>query len=176
LLRRYLTAFAPATPEDFASWSGLPMSDVRLAWKRLDSRRSLVELESPIGPLWLLKEQAAGPELSSGHTPIVRLLPAFDTFWMGYRKRDMAVSPRFAKRINAGGGILHPAVLVQGHAVGTWKLDRRKTQAEVVVSPFESLLPEVMPGIEAEVADVGTFLGVQSQLRLNGAQKENHDT
>ena len=41
--------------------------------------------------------------------PAVRLLPAFDTYLLGYRSRATYLAERYARRIYAGGGWLHPA-------------------------------------------------------------------
>ncbi len=173
LARRYLAAYNPALPEDFAAWSGLPMTDVRAAWKRLDNQHELVEVEMGNGPAWMLKscadfwlDRLDRPDRNSENSPSVRLLPAFDTFWMGYRSRDLAVAPQYAKRINAGGGIIHPALLVNGHAEGLWKIARRKDRIEVGVTPFEPLGDEIMPGLEAEAADVARFLGAEATLSI----------
>jgi hypothetical protein len=49
--------------------------------------------------------------------------------------------------------------------LGTWSTRRLKDGLEVVVEPFEALQPEVAPGLETEVKDVGRFLGMQGTLR-----------
>ena len=99
-------------------------------------------------------------------TPIVRLLPRFDIYLLGYQKRDLAVPSQFAKRINAGGGIVHPTVLVDGRAVGTWKSKREKNHLVVMVEPFEHFAPEINAGLEMEVADIARFLGVNARLQV----------
>ena len=38
----------------------------------------------------------------------------------------------------------------------------------MVIEPFERLAPKVLPGLEAEAADLGRFLGVEVSLRLDG--------
>ena len=96
----------------------------------------------------------------------VRLLPRFDIYLLGYQKRDLAVSPQYAKRINAGGGIVHPTVLVDGRTVGTWKSKREKNHLVVIVEPFEQLAPEIYKGLEAEAEDIARFLGVRVTLRV----------
>jgi len=77
------------------------------------------------------------------------------------------VPARHAKRINAGGGIVHPTMLVDGCAVGTWKSERKKDHLEIAVEPFEQLAPAVLAGVEAEVRDVGRFLGVKAACRAS---------
>ena len=99
--------------------------------------------------------------------PIVRLLPRFDIYLLGYQKRDLAVSPQYAKRINAGGGIVHPTVLVEGRIVGTWKSKREKNHFVVMVEPFERLAPEIDEGLEAEVEDMARFLGVEVRMEVS---------
>ncbi len=99
-------------------------------------------------------------------TPVVRLLPGFDTYLLGYKKRDLAVPPQHAKRINTGGGLLSPVLLVDGLAVGTWKTKQQKQHLEVILQPFDQLPPDLQPGLQAEIADLGRFLEVETALQV----------
>jgi hypothetical protein len=164
LARRYLRAYGPATPEDMASWSGMPLSKIRAAWQRIADQ--LIEVEVTSSPAWMLKMCAAWLDEPPAHAPVVRLLPGFDIYLLGYQNRDLAVPHQHAKRINAGGGILHPALLVDGRVLGTWKSKRKKNRLDVVVEPFDQLAPEVHQGLEAEVTDLARFLGVQATLHV----------
>ena len=74
---------------------------------------------------------------------------------------------QYAKRVNAGGGILHPTLLQDGRAVGTWKSERKKSRLNVLVEPFNQLAPEVYPGLETEVADLARFLGMSATLHMS---------
>ncbi len=164
LTRRYLSAYGPATPGDQAVWSGLPLSKTRSAWQRLESE--LLEIETAGSTFWMLKTQAARLDELPTPIPIVRLLPRFDIYLLGYQKRDLAVPSQYAKHINAGGGIVHPAVLVDGRTVGTWKGKREKSHLVVMMEPFEQLAPEIYEGIEAETEDIGRFLGMNARLEV----------
>ncbi len=171
LARRYLKAYGPATSEDMAAWSGMPMSKTRTAWQRIVGQ--LIEVEIANRPAWMLKARSAWLDelpahaLAQGHAPIVRLLPRFDTYLLGYQKRDLSVPLQHAKRVNAGGGMIHPTVMVDGRVVGTWKSTCKKNYLDVVVEPFDEFAPGVYAGLEAEVADLARFLGVQSKPTHN---------
>lgn len=156
LARRYLAAYGPATTADLAAWSGLPMGQVRQAWESIAGE--VLEVEIDGRPTWMLQAHADRLEAQPPQDPIVRLLPAFDTYLLGYASRDWMLEPAYAKHINAGGGMIRPTLLVDGRIVGTWKLNKRRKQQEVVVEPFESLEAAVHAGIEAEVADLTRFL------------------
>jgi DNA glycosylase AlkZ-like len=118
--RRYHQAFGPASAEDFAYWAGIPLGQARRV------------------------EPSSGDDSSSD---VVRLLPAFDTYLLGYKERPVAAE--FARRINAGGGWIHPTVVVDGRVVGVWHL----RSGAVEVEPFEQL-----PDLSTEIADVHRFL------------------
>ncbi|HWZ17815.1 MAG TPA: winged helix DNA-binding domain-containing protein [Ktedonobacteraceae bacterium] len=167
LTRRYLSTYGPATPGDQASWSGLSLSKTRAAWQRIEGE--LLEVETASSSVWVLKSQAARFDELSPLTLIVRLLPRFDIYLLGYQKRDLAVPSQYVKRINAGGGIVHPTVLVDGRIVGTWKSKREKNRFVVMVEPFERLEPEIDEGLEAEIEDMARFLdvGVRMQVRTS---------
>lgn len=164
LARRYLGAYGPATPEDMAAWSGLPISGIRAAWRQIADQ--LVEVEIGGMAAWMLKTCAAWLDEAPLADRAVRLLPGFDIYLLGYRARELAVPPQYAKRVNAGGGILHPALLVDGRVVGIWKGERKKGHLDVLVQPFKQLAHEVYPGLEAEANDLGRFLGVEAALQV----------
>jgi len=176
LARRYLGAHGPAGPEDLAAWSGLPAGRARRGFELIAGE--LREVESDGRRMW---STAGGRAVGSGTgEPVVRLLPRFDDYLLGWRGRDLILDRRFARRVQAGGGWIHAAVVVDGRVAGTWRsqqASRRQArpgppglpdQLAVVIEPFERLGPKVLPGLEAEAADLGRFLGVEVSLRLDG--------
>lgn len=116
----------------------------------------------------MLKERAGWLEESPPAEPSVRLLPRYDTYLLGYKNRDLAVAPEYARRVHPGGGIIHATVLVNGEAAGNWRTERRKGRLVVVVEPFGGLTAEVKAWLEEEARDAGRFLGLEGVLRLDG--------
>jgi hypothetical protein len=168
LARRYLAAYGPATPEDFAAWSGLALGAAQDAWGGLSPQ--LLEVKMAGGPAWMLQSRAAWLDEAWATRPVVNLLPGFDTYWLGYRGRDLALDPSYARRVFPGGGMLRPALLVDGRAAGTWKMKRHRNHSEVIVEPFEELAPDIQRGLELDVEDLAHFLG--SEARLNVMSKK----
>jgi hypothetical protein len=114
----------------------------------------------------MLKSHAAWLDELSPSASIVRLLPRYDIYLLGYQNRDLTVPREFAKRINAGGGIVHPTLLVDGHVMGTWKNQQQKNHLNVLIELFGLLAPEIYAGLESEVGDIGRFLGVDASLEV----------
>jgi hypothetical protein len=162
LVRRCLAAFGPARPDDWAAWSGLPLKDGRAAWARI--RDELIEVVVEDRPAWLLHTQQAWLDEPPPSAPVVRLLGGYDTYLLGYRTRDGMLDPAHARRIHPGGGIIHPALLVDGMVAGTWRLHRRRAGVEIAVTPFTPLAPTMRPALDAEAADVARFLGQPGTL------------
>ena len=154
---RYLTAHAPATPTDMACWSGLRLTDAKRAWTAIQDR--LVAVETDRGTRWALRshETSAPPGL-------VRLLPAFDEYLLGWRERDIVASPEQWSRVNRGGGWLHPVVLHDGRIVATWRMERSSKTLSIEIKPFDRLPPAVRRGIATEADDIATFLNSSADL------------
>jgi len=165
LAYRYLEAYAPASPADLASWSGVNLQEARQAWKLISSELKAVEVAGE--PAWLLKTQIPWIEEALDTTPGVRLMPRFDTLWLGYEQRDWLVDTQYARRIHPGGGIIHSFLLVNGRILGSWTTRQRKRIQEVLLELFEELPNELIPRIEAEVADLGRFLGEEAVLLVD---------
>jgi hypothetical protein len=139
LASRYLRGHGPADADDLAAWSGLPLRDVRAGLASVTT-----------------------PEAADQPDGTVRLVPAYDEYLLGYRGRP--VDPAYAKRIQAGGGVVSPAVLHGGRIVGRWSQRRQGDRLAVTVEAFGRLPDGVRDGIEDEVADLGRFLGVSAYL------------
>ncbi len=167
LARRYLAAFGPATAADFAAWSGLPMPDAGQGWQQITDE--LAKVETQWGAMWTLKEVTSSNVARPGRDGAVRLLGGFDVYLLGYHDRELVVPRQHAKRVNAGGGIIRPIVLVDGLAAGTWRTKRQRHQLEIIVEPFEKLAASLVEAIEGETADVGRFLGLDSTLVIGSA-------
>ncbi|HET7770357.1 MAG TPA: winged helix DNA-binding domain-containing protein [Chloroflexota bacterium] len=163
LVRRYLEAFAPATPEDCAAWSGLRISEIRTAWAALAA--DLIELDTPHRPRFILKEQREWLDEPLPKRPHVRLLASFDTLLMGYvatrGARDLTVDPRYAPRVLPGGGMLRPTLSVDGHLQATWRPDRKHNRLHITLTPFEPLPKHVLRAAEQDAQDVARYLGLE---------------
>ena len=157
LATRYLKAHAPAQPADLASWSGIRIRDAQRAWKSIADR--LVEVETKRGTRWTRRFGAA-----QAPTRVVRLLPAFDEYLLGWKDRDIAVDAENRAKINRGGGWLHPVVLVDGRLVATWSMKRMPKKLRLELDPFGRITPMVTHGADLEAKEIAEFLGVPVEL------------
>lgn len=163
LARRYLAAYGPASVKDFVTWSGLPAATARRGFADLGDAIHEVEpppvdepafpgdarvRRPPDGPLAELVGPPAGED-----PPGVRLLGEFDAYLLGYRNRDLVVDPRHRKRIHPGGGMISPAVLRDGEAIGTW----RPGAAGRAIELFDEISDEPRAELDAELADLNRF-------------------
>jgi hypothetical protein len=160
LARRYTGGHGPAGARDFAAWAGITLGQARQGLQAIAGE--LEEVEVGGDPAWMMARAAA--DETGDDEPCVRLLPLFDAYVLGYRNRDFALAPQFAQRVQAGGGWIHPTVVVDGRIVGTWRQRRQGNALTVTVRPFERLDSGLLRYLEAEAADVGRFLGVEASL------------
>ncbi len=153
LAERYLLGHGPATAEDLAAWSGLPVSRARAAFELIGDRVENV-IADGVDAVVLVgtDEEPAAP---------TRLLGHFDAYLLGYRGRDLAVPVEHRSAVQAGGGFVMPVVLSGGRAVGTWRMKSTKDSVAVEVAGFgDGELPE----LRNEVVDLGRFLRRQATL------------
>ncbi len=164
LARRYLAAYAPANLADFTAWAGLKTSDARPGWQAVEAETA--PFETSQGTLWMLRTQTAWLDEITGVPPVIRLLPRFDVYILGYAKRDLLYDAAFARRINAGGGIIHPTLMVNGSILGTWSMRPRREAVEIMVEPFEQLPGPIIENLGVEVARIANFLGTSGSLKV----------
>lgn len=145
LARRFFAAFSPATPADFAAWSGFgAIRSVQLIRDELTAA-----------------DVDGRPGFRLGEVPPargVRLLPAFDNYLVGYRDRNALLAAELRPHVYSG-GMIFPTVVADGQVAGLWSLRRAEQPARVAVRIFAPLPARVRRAVEAEVQDVARFLG-----------------
>ncbi|MFI0939666.1 winged helix DNA-binding domain-containing protein [Streptomyces sp. NPDC021020] len=151
LARRYLAAYAPAAPEDFATWSGLPLPRARRAWQALAAEGTTTPYDAALTTL-----AAHPPEPPTPDTPDVRLLPAYDGYLLGHRTRATSVPAPHQSRVWPGGGIIRPTALADGLTLATWT--RTSAKPFINVEPFAALPPAIAEAVARESAAVTAFL------------------
>jgi len=164
LARRYLAAHGPASLADLANWSGLPMNTLRRGWKSMEPETITVN----VGPrhLSLLESQYSRSRFRKDASSNVRLVPAYDPYLLGHCDRELILAPHAARAVYPGGGVLRPAVLVDGCIVGSWNLKRYRNRAEVRVFAPRALATRTIEVLQKEVLQVGRFLDMETNLRL----------
>jgi Winged helix DNA-binding domain len=161
LLRKYLSAYGPATLQDFAKWAGLSMVLVKALVPEL--RDELVEVESAGSQCLLLKQDRSAV---TRHAALgsVRLLPLFDPFLLAHAAKDHLIARSHYKRVWRNQGWISAVVLVNGEIAGTWTHELRGSRMVVTVEGFKKLRPRVRNGIEQEAASLAGFMQASPEV------------
>ncbi|MDG6920223.1 MAG: AlkZ family DNA glycosylase [Nitrososphaerota archaeon] len=157
LLRRYLTAFGPATFSDFAIWTGMTAGDARRIWSLGNEDMIPVDVEG-----WnamVLRNDLPGLLKAHLNGPVVRLLPFFDSFLLGHRSHRNIVGPVEHRLVYRPQGWVSPVLLLDGRAAGVWSHVKRNSRLEVGIKPFSRLPARISSMARQEADELGGFLG-----------------
>jgi hypothetical protein len=155
VVRAYLGAYGPATPEAFDQWL------LRGATRRADLRRWFAELGDDAvrvdvegRPAYLLAEHA-DDVAATPRSDAVHLLPAFDQYVLGPGTGDpVVVPPAHRGQVSRSGGWIAPVLLVEGRVAGTWET----TDGQVRVDPFPGAPAADPRGLRRELARLTALL------------------
>jgi hypothetical protein len=144
MVMRYLGAFGPATIRDVQTWSG--MTRLGKVTERLRSR--LRTFRDEHGNELFDLPDAPRPEPYT--TTQARFLPEFDNLILSHADRTRVIADDYRKLIASKNGMVPATVLVDGFVRGTWKTERTRGQAMLMIEPFESLSKEDRDALSEE--------------------------
>jgi hypothetical protein len=147
-LKRYLTAFGPATRADISQWSGVPVRDflpglerVRLRTFRDERGRELLDLpRAPLAPA-----DAPAPPC---------LLPRWDELLLAHKDRTRVLPDEHRKTVIHKNGDVQQTFLVDGVVAGLWRLDGER----IALEPFAPLPRTARRELEDEAARLAAWL------------------
>jgi uncharacterized protein YcaQ len=164
LLRRFLGAFGPATPHDFAKWSGVNTSEARRVFDTARRELAAVSVDGAAG--WVLGDDLAELSRSELDADEVRLLGAFDSFLLAHATKEHLVDAPFYKLVYRPQGWISPVVLRGGTIVGVWVPETAGKKTTISVELFGRATPPIRRGIEQEAEQMGAFLGSACGVRF----------
>lgn len=132
LVKRYLAAFGPASVTDAQTWLGLKLKDAfeklrpELQTYRDEGRRELFDLPG----IQLPAEDVSAP---------VRFLPEYDNLLLSHSNRTRVVADEYRSKVYLPGLRVAATILVDGFVRGAWKIEKTKTAAALLITPFDKL-------------------------------------
>ncbi|HVF99789.1 MAG TPA: crosslink repair DNA glycosylase YcaQ family protein, partial [Chloroflexia bacterium] len=171
--RRYLRAYGPATPEDFARWwdGSAGIVPAKKLFRSIEDELEAVDVEgwhalalrSTLEPMQKIETPPEAPE-------VVRLLPLFDAYTLGLGRDVEPILPGAHKsRVFRPQGWISAVVLVDGRMRGVWEYETRPSQTTVKVSTFATPAASIREGIAVEAERLSTFLEAKVVLKIEDA-------
>jgi hypothetical protein len=158
-VRRFLYAYGPALPQDFREWfrADVSFDDLALDEVDVEGRRAFV---------------LAGDTEFPDRGDVVRLLPEYDVYVMGFREREHLVPEPVREQVAAHGRGRYegPAgvrfLVVDGVAAGLWERKKTAKQVQLTVRAARKLTRRQQAALGEERGRIGTFLGLEPVVKL----------
>ena len=154
MARRYLAGYGPATADDLAYWSGLPLTAARRGLTAAGSFDQAGDLRALPGTFDSEPPPAPPPQL----------LAAFDTLLLGWRSRQLLLGRHDQQRLLPGSGMITPTVLARGGITGTWRLTGSGAKRRIEIVWFGR--PAAKRALQAEARDMARFLSLPNVPEL----------
>jgi uncharacterized protein YukE len=173
VITRYLYAYGPATPQQFAQWIGAPPAWSNDQFERHTRKLTKINLDGTSA--WVPDRDTDMPA-EEGVEGSVLLLPYFDAYVVGSHPRDRLFPGQAATRALAPSGQAsnYPVLLIDGMVAGVWHQRRSGRRIDVTVEPLIRLTSKQRRTLEAQVERIGTILEGQARLTIGTVTTGGH--
>lgn len=169
LVQRYLHAYGPASPRQFARWLGASPRWAAALFESLNGHLEPVELEGGIA--W----QTAGDRAVPSRAAALRLLPYFDAYLVGSHPRELLFPGQAARRaLTRGQAGNFPVLLVNGVVAGMWQHRRSGRKLDITVEPFDPLTAKQRRQLDDQVTRIGEILEAGPRLSIGAVTVGAH--
>jgi hypothetical protein len=167
VVKGYLHAYGPATPQQFAHWLEAPRQWAAARFEALANELEQVEVDGTRA--WVSAGDTTAPSTPSRG---VRLLPYFDAYAyvVGNHLRELLYPGRAAERALGNFQVL----VVDGVVAGVWHQRRSGRTLDLTVEPLVPLTPAQRRELDEQVERVGTILQGTPRLTIGTVTAGSH--
>ncbi len=150
---RYFSSHGPATPADFAWWSGLTVRDAQRGVEMVGAElvRELID-----GQVYW---SAPRPKPTRARQPVLHLLPNYDEYLIAYKDRSASLDAAARAQLGARDSVFANHVVRNGTVIGTWRRTLGKGAAAIETMLLARLDRAEQAALRAALARYGTFTG-----------------
>jgi hypothetical protein len=149
---RFLAAFGPARPDDLKTWAGL--GNAREIFDALRPQLSVFNDERGRELFDLPKAPRPGED----EVAPVRFLPEFDNLLLAYADRTRIIAKDHRPYVASRNLFVPATFLVDGMASGTWRVERKRKSATLVLQPFVALAKTTRGKLAEEAESLIRFM------------------
>jgi hypothetical protein len=159
LAKKYFLSHCPATLQDFIWWSGLSVTDAKIALELI--KRDLIQEAIESQTYWL----TGSFSVPKTNNKSCYLLPAFDEFMISYKDRSASLNFKHHGKSISSNGIFRPVILMNGQVKGLWK--RTIKHDKVIVEPefFQPNNKTEFKLLKRASENFGNFLGKKIEVK-----------
>ena len=138
IARKYFQSRQPATLEDFVWWSGLNINDCR---RGIEILGDFLHVETRCATS--LQQRREFYFTDDCRTRGFRkgkylLIPPYDEYLIGYKSRDIVLSPDYKHKAHNNSGIFQPVIAHDGIICGNWTPFKENLQAEFFLGEHDA--------------------------------------
>jgi hypothetical protein len=152
LTLRFFSGHGPATAKDLAWWSGLAQAEAKIG---LDLARSSLSSAKVNDDTYYFTGRQTSRRAAG---PIVRLLPNYDEYLVGYRSRNLFLDRSVVPPIRNDALAAH-FVVVDGQVAGGWRRNVTRDGVAVRLTLFGRNARASRTAIDAEFHRYANFVG-----------------
>jgi hypothetical protein len=166
---RYLRAYGPATPAEFARWFGTTPAGASELFASVGDRLEQVDMGGHKS--WLPVEEPSEANGVGG----VRLLPYFDPYPVGCYPRELLFPGRaFERALSRGQAGNVPVMLIDGVVAGIWHQRLAGSKVTLTVEPFGKLSKAHKAELDEQVERVGEILEAEASVAIGTVTAGKH--
>jgi hypothetical protein len=168
LVSRYIRAFEPVSEKDIAWWTGIRMSEIRIALKSMQEELSLVTLEGVADDLFITIE-GINNYLHFNNLKLPSSWCAFlayeDPTLKGYfNTRGRYVDQTHYNKLFNQIGEVRPSIVINGRVVGIWAWNAKSERISIKL--FRALSVEEINLVSIKKCEIENYLDETKQIKM----------
>jgi hypothetical protein len=164
VVKSYLKSYGPVSKTDVIWWTGFNKGDIKKILHELIEKNEAVLLSEGGESLYMeIEDRRKFEQFESDNNTIINILPAMDSYIMGYKNRSHILDNDLWNYIFDRNGNATSTVCLNGRVAGIWDFDKKAGMKLYILQSIDDC---EMEHILEEVRRTGTFLECGENIKI----------